>query len=565
MSALENFPSSVYVGNSYMDSLALVADIAERYNISSVQPLLRTCRALEQERVVRIAVLGRFKAGKSSFLNHLFGRKLLPVGVVPVTAVVTEVAYGPEEEATVQFLDGSWEEISIDSIRSYITESENPENLKQVALVEVELPSLKRFHNIRFVDTPGLESVFTHNTETALSWLPQVGLALVAIGVDPPLSERDLTLMRNLYQFTPHVSVLLTKVDALTEPEREEVVAFVSEQLRRHLSPPPAVFPYSVRPGYEDLVHRVEKDLILATQEDFAERQHAILSRKIETLLRQCEDYLRLALKSAETLDSDRGALKQMVVGERAFLDETKMQLKLIARHAAGTTRSIIEKQMQSADKPIEARVSAELKERYPAWTKSLASIITSFQEWLEDSLARELRSVSAANRKSFLAPIDSVKGQLARSLQDFQRRLSERTTSAFGVPLRTTDIDIDVEDPRTPDIHIGHVFDRNWELLGVLVPMWLVKGWVERHLLNRRLPYEIYKNLSRLTSQWEENVNASIFGVEKQAEARLDELMATVDNLLSRSNLEAPEIRSDLKRLVDAQASLQGSPSLQS
>ncbi len=194
-----------------LSGLALIADIAERYNISAVGPLLRTCHSLEQERTVRIAVLGRFKAGKSSFLNRLLGRS--------------------EETARVQYLNGEWEEIFIDSIHSYISESENPENLKQVSLVAVELPGLKRFPNLCFVDTPGLESVFTHNTETALSWLPEAGLALVAIEVDPPLSERDIALIRTLYQFTPHVAVLVTKSDTLTTRELGQMGAFVNEQL----------------------------------------------------------------------------------------------------------------------------------------------------------------------------------------------------------------------------------------------------------------------------------------------------------------------------------------------
>ncbi len=542
-------------------TLALIDGIAERYSISAVRPLLRTCYALEQERVVRIAVLGRFKAGKSSFLNHLLARELLPVGVVPVTSVVTEIGYGPEEAARVQYLNGDWEEIAVDSIHSYISESENPENLKQVSLVVVELPSLKRFPNIRFVDTPGLESVFTHNTDTALSWLPQVGLALVAIGVDPPLSERDVALIRDLYRFTPHVAVLLTKVDALTVRERREVEAFVNEQLRRHLNPHPRVFPYSVRAGHDNLKHCVEEELILPAQRDFTTQQQAILERKTSTLLDQCEDYLRLALKSAETVDSERGALKELVIGEREFLGETKLQLKLCARHAVGATRQIFEKQLQSADRPIEQRLLPELEYSYPAWTRNLASVIECFQDWLEKSLGRELRTVSSSNRPAFLAPIDSTKGQLARLLQDFQRRLSERTARAFGVPLRTTEIHIDVKDPETPDVNIGRVFDHNWELLGILVPMWLVRGFVRRHLLNSRLPYEIFKNLSRLTSQWTDSVNASINDVEKQSEARLDELMSTVEHLLSRDRQEAPQICSDIENLTAAQNKLRDQP----
>src|ERR1035441_1281538 len=81
------------------EAINLVPNFSERYGISSTQALVETCRKLQISNEITVAVLGRFKAGKSSFLNHLLGRDLLPVGVVPVTAVVTEIAYGPLESA----------------------------------------------------------------------------------------------------------------------------------------------------------------------------------------------------------------------------------------------------------------------------------------------------------------------------------------------------------------------------------------------------------------------------------------------------------------------------------
>ena len=84
---------------------------------------------------ISVAVLGRFKAGKSSFLNHFIGRNVLPVGVVPVTAVVTEIRYGAREEARVHHHDGRDPEVPLDQIGGYISEKENPENAKQVDLI----------------------------------------------------------------------------------------------------------------------------------------------------------------------------------------------------------------------------------------------------------------------------------------------------------------------------------------------------------------------------------------------------------------------------------------------
>lgn len=114
------------------------------------------------------------------------------------------------------------------------------------------------------------------------------------------------------------------------------------------------------------------------------------------------------------------------------------------------------------------------------------------------------------------------------------------------------------MEEPRAPDIHVGKVFDRNWELLSPVAPMWLVKGALERHFAGK-VPYIVEKNLSRLASQWEERVNAAIGKVGKEAQRRLDELVETVDRLTASCGEAAPQISADLARLSSALADAEG------
>ncbi len=281
-------------GNSRLQSaLCLAADVAARYEISAFSGLLASAWASAEQNEISVAVLGRFKAGKSSFLNHFLGCRFLPVGVVPVTAVVTEIRYGAREEARVHHRDGCDPEVPLDEIGSYISEKENPENNKQVDLITVELPELRRFRRLKFVDTPGLESALSHNTQTSLDWLPNVGLALVAVSVDPPLSQRDIDLLKSLYQYTPKVAVLLTKADLLSEQELAEVAEFVRAQLARNFPGTLAVFPYSTKPGFERFRQALEAELVGGTLERFAEERESILIRKMDTLLRECGDYLR--------------------------------------------------------------------------------------------------------------------------------------------------------------------------------------------------------------------------------------------------------------------------------
>ena len=138
---------------------------------------------------------------------------------------------------------------------------------------------------------------------------------------------------------------------------------------------------------------------------------------------------------------------------------------------------------------------------------------------------------------------------ELSQLLQDFRNRLSERTLEALGVPLRTTQMDLSPQDPRSPDVRVGRIFDHNWELLSFLIPMSLFKRSVRKDL-ERKAADTVFMNLSRLASQWEEIVNGSLYALEKEASRRLDTLVGTIERMTNAAAQEAPRIREDLQRL---------------
>ncbi len=531
--------------------LGAVEALCKRHEISALEDFLESCRAFAQEKTLNIAVLGRFKAGKSSFLNHLLGRPLLPIGVIPVTSVVTEIQWGPRERAEILFADGRMEQAPVDRIGDFISESHNPENAKQVARVRVELPSMDRYRGIRFVDTPGLESVFEHNTDASLEWLPNVGLALVAVGVDPPLSQHDIELIRNLSRYTPNISLLLTKVDVLDENERVQVREFVQKQLARYWNDAVPVFPYSVRPGFEHLRAELDDSLLSQTRAGAGEQRAAILRHKLDSLLTECADYLNVALKAAEVADSEREDLRRKILGQKEALDDTRLALRLIVRHATGTTRSAFEALLRPDEVPVREKLQAGLDHEFPSWTRSLRVATEMFDAWMSAGLTREMAELSRKHRNEFVEPVRRSGRQLSQSLQDFRNRLSERMLETLGVPLRTTEMELRTEDPRSPDVRVGRIFDRNWELLSWLIPMTLVRGAVLKHY-HRTVENLVFTNLSRLASQWEAIVNASLLALEKESIRRLDGLIGTIEKLIASAGQQAPRIREDIERLED-------------
>ncbi len=532
-------------------ALDMIGALVRRCHLTTLEDFLASCRTFAEEETLNVAILGRFKAGKSSFLNHLLGKPVLPVGVIPVTTVITEIQYGAREQAEIRFLDGHAEQVPVERIGAFISESENPGNAKHVERVRVDLPAMERYRDIRFVDTPGLGSVFEHNTETSLEWLPNVGLALVAVGVDPPLSQHDIELIRNLSRYTPNISLLLTKVDTLDDGARAQVRDFVQRQLGRYWNGSVPVFPYSVRSGFEHYRVQFDERLLSQLRADAGDQRAVILRHKVVSLCRECADYLAVALKAAETSDGEREALRRKILGQKEALDDTRLGLRLIARHAAGATRATFEELLRNDEAPVRHRLLVELDQEYPSWICSLTAATKRFDAWLGAGLTREMAEISSAHRSEFVEPVRRVSRQLSQALQDFRNRLSERTLETLGVPLRTTELELHADDPRSPDVRVGKIFDHAWEILSPLVPMGLVKGVVERHFA-RKLGDAVFMNLSRLASQWEHIVNAALHALEKEAIRRLEGLIATIENLLVATGQEAPALREDLQNLEE-------------
>src|SRR5271157_1633182 len=125
------------------DTKELVSKIdeaASRFHIVSLKRQIEVCESLLKENpIIDVAILGQFKAGKSSFINSLVGREILPVGVIPVTTVITRLQYGPQVRSMITYIDGTRSEIGIEDLEKFISEARNPSNSRNVDVVDIEL------------------------------------------------------------------------------------------------------------------------------------------------------------------------------------------------------------------------------------------------------------------------------------------------------------------------------------------------------------------------------------------------------------------------------------------
>ena len=87
---------------------------------------------LAEDRFI-LAVLGQFKRGKSSLMNAIIGREILPTGVLPLTSAITVLKYGTEKRLVITHVNSPFsEEYSVSELAEFVTEKSNPNNEKKI-------------------------------------------------------------------------------------------------------------------------------------------------------------------------------------------------------------------------------------------------------------------------------------------------------------------------------------------------------------------------------------------------------------------------------------------------
>lgn len=217
-----------------------------------LQNLELETRSKEQISHLKIAIVGQFSSGKSSFINALLGGEILPSGVTPVTAKVCEISYGenlgsaisqnnPQDTNHLQNLSQNPPKNSSQNL---------PQNLLQNLLIEVhykdsniKLKPLAYLHqidsienatishfklqapiellkNITFLDTPGFNSQNQIDTDTTNAILREVDgiIWLSLIDNVGKQSEKDI-LQEHLKQYSAKSLCILNQKDRLKDEQ----------------------------------------------------------------------------------------------------------------------------------------------------------------------------------------------------------------------------------------------------------------------------------------------------------------------------------------------------------
>jgi GTPase Era involved in 16S rRNA processing len=232
------------VERTLVDDLNKLHGFAEKLKLTKSVELIDEVLKRIAERAFSVAIVGEFKRGKSTFINALLGKDILPSDILPCSATLNKVRYGITPSVEIQFKEQDEhgnpkkEHVPIEKLTDYVTkltpESEiTAESIKE-AIVHYPVPYCQ--NNIEVIDTPGLNDD-QNMTEVTLSVLPQVDAAIMIILAQSPFSEFERDLLENklLTNDLGRVIFVVNIWDNYTPEQAERVLQNIKARIQKYV------------------------------------------------------------------------------------------------------------------------------------------------------------------------------------------------------------------------------------------------------------------------------------------------------------------------------------------
>lgn len=206
---------------AYLEQLATLLDGTEiAHDLQLVERLNKT--------ELLVPVVGAFSAGKSSLLNTLMGKSVLPVGIAPETELATELRYSPESYLLAIDNHGAEERLPVDALKTINARAKELSHLQ----LYIDSPALKQLAPLVLVDMPGYGSSLESHNKAIAFYLPRgVHFVVVTSVEDGNLTQSMVRRLDEVKAYGGSFTFVLSKANLRSPAQVEEVRGYIDEQL----------------------------------------------------------------------------------------------------------------------------------------------------------------------------------------------------------------------------------------------------------------------------------------------------------------------------------------------
>ena len=191
-----------------------------------------------KQSIFKVLFMGTFNNGKSTTLNALLGRELLPVGATEKTAVIAQVVYGTDDGNVQIFKNGSPNPLETFMKQYQLTRKDKrlveqeggsiDDRFSGIDYVLLKIPSDLLRNGVQLIDSPGLAATRSREKVTQNFFKQANAVVFLLTAINPFLAEEKLFIAQHFVNVEPkprNVFFLVNRINQLNnEADRRDVM-----------------------------------------------------------------------------------------------------------------------------------------------------------------------------------------------------------------------------------------------------------------------------------------------------------------------------------------------------
>jgi small GTP-binding protein len=164
---------------------------------------------------LNIGFCGHFSAGKSTMINQLLGKQLLPASPIPTSANLVMIREG-KPRAEISFTDGEKIDVDVSNIEKWKEYCKNGQEVEKVEIFD-ENPLLDQ--QLQLLDTPGIDSTDSAHQSATEAALHLADVIIFVTDYNHVQSEVNFNFIKSLKEKGKILLLVINQIDKHREQE----------------------------------------------------------------------------------------------------------------------------------------------------------------------------------------------------------------------------------------------------------------------------------------------------------------------------------------------------------
>ncbi|HHK5532832.1 TPA: dynamin family protein [Bacillus mobilis] len=379
----------------------------------------------------QIVVVGEFSRGKSTFINALLGKKLLPSSAKPTTTLLNIITYSKESFIKLHFRNNDVKDINEEKFKGLVVpkeptkgdkESEEVyekqiELFKSIEHAEIGHPLSFCKDGVRIIDTPGTNDLDPVREQLTNSIIPQSDAAILLLSATKILSGSEMSFLKDriLASDIQKIFIVVNQKDCLTSPEAVEKVFNHAYKNLKGILHEPKIFMVTAKGALNARRKAAGEELVTKS------------GKPIPVMPLEESGFLELESALGDFLQFERGAVKL----QRPIQRMDKLISDVLEKQIDFEYRTLTQ-QMDGIQEKV-ASFRPRLNEVHRTGKESLKKIVIELNKeeskvtkWYDEELAKITAKGMEAFDKNRYRGIDEISGEVEKAIAPLERSLHE-------------------------------------------------------------------------------------------------------------------------------------------